>query len=270
MKLTINHIAMHIEVAGTGPPLLLLHGFTGAGANWEAFLSSWERSFQVIMVDLIGHGETEAPTQASRYTMKNTVRDLVAMLDALSIESAYVLGYSMGGRAALAMAVEYPERVRALLLESSSPGLRTAQERHARIQKDEQQAAYIEANGVAPFVYEWEKLPLFATQSEAVKQSLRQQRLQNTPTGLANSLRGMGTGAQDSFWEKLPMLNVPVLLVVGGLDQKFRGIAKEMDQSLPNSHIMTVPEAGHTVHMEKQQLFGKIVEEWITKNERTE
>lgn len=224
----------------------------------------------IISVDLMGHGQTDSPKSAERYNMKQAADDLISILDQLSIDKSYVLGYSMGGRLALATAVYYPERMNALLLESSSPGLRTQKERRQRVEKDEALAEGIEKNGMVSFINHWEKLPLFKTQSKQARERLRGQRLRNNPTGLANSLRGMGTGAQDSFWAELSTLHVPVLLVVGDLDQKFCGIAREMDRSLPNSHIITVPEAGHAVHVEHPRFFDKIVQEWIIKKGRTE
>ncbi|HET7657450.1 MAG TPA: 2-succinyl-6-hydroxy-2,4-cyclohexadiene-1-carboxylate synthase, partial [Bacillales bacterium] len=152
----------------------------------------------------------------------------------------------------------------------SSPGLEAEQERLERIERDEALADRIEQIGVEAFVDEWEKVPLFATQSPEVREQLRKQRLQNRETGLANSLRGMGTGAQRPLWRELGLLEIPVKLVVGELDQKFCRIAEDMSEKLPNVEIITVPEAGHTIHVEKPRIFDKIVEEWIIKNERTE
>lgn len=259
MHLSVNDINMHIEVAGDGPPLLLLHGFTGAASNWGPFISSWSQRFKVIRVDLIGHGVTDAPTDTKRYSMMQAVCDMVSVLDKLSIEKASILGYSMGGRLALATAVRYPERINALLLESSSPGLRTEQERRDRVQRDEALANCIEQDGVGSFIDRWEKLPLFATQREQDRDILRHQRMKNNPTGLAGSLRGMGTGAQESLWGALLSLHLPVRLVAGALDDKFCGIAGEMDHALPNSQVITVPDAGHAVHVEKPRSFDKIV-----------
>jgi 2-succinyl-6-hydroxy-2,4-cyclohexadiene-1-carboxylate synthase len=266
MRLHVNGIAYHVETAGAGPALLLLHGFTGSVRSWDRFVPGWAERCRVVAVDLIGHGETEAPDDPERYTMAHTVQDLAAILDALDIERAAVLGYSMGGRTALSLAATHPERVRALLLESASPGLATAEERAARIRQDEALADRIERDGIARFVEEWENLPLFASlkaQPPETQRRIRAQRLNNRPRGLANSLRGMGTGRQPSWWEALPALAMPVLLIAGEWDAKFTAIARRMAEALPHSTFAPVPNAGHLVHVEQADLFDTIVREFL-------
>lgn len=266
MNVLVNDIHMNVRIEGNGPPLLLLHGFTGALNNWESFFPSWIRYFKVIAVDLIGHGKTDAPAEPDRYSMEHTVKDLAALLDKLGVERVNVLGYSMGGRLALAFACSYPEKVGRLMLESSSPGLKTEEERSERIIRDEALADRIEKNGVEDFVDEWGKIPLFATQGKDAQEKLRRQRLQNCEAGLAGSLRGMGTGAQESFWPKLKGLDVPVGLVVGEWDDKFRRIAEEMAAWLPNAVISTVNRSGHAVHVEQPRIFGTIVIEYFNQS----
>jgi 2-succinyl-6-hydroxy-2,4-cyclohexadiene-1-carboxylate synthase len=270
MRLTVNDFSMNVEVNGHGSPLVVLHGFTGASSNWEPFFPSWSKHLKVIAPDIIGHGKSEAPAECERYTMDQASDDLAALLDQLKIPRAYVLGYSMGGRLALTFAVRHQERVRALLLESSSPGLKTERERSERVERDEALADRIEAIGIEAFVAAWEKVPLFAGQGKKVRGKLRNQRLNNREVGLANSLRGMGTGAQKPLWRDLSALEIPVKLMVGELDEKFSRIAREMQEKLPDAEIMTVPQAGHIIHAENPGFFDKIVEEWIIKNERTE
>ncbi|HET7578653.1 MAG TPA: 2-succinyl-6-hydroxy-2,4-cyclohexadiene-1-carboxylate synthase [Bacillales bacterium] len=270
MRLSVNDYYVNVVCEGGGSPFVVLHGFTGAASNWASFFPSWSKHFQVIAPDIIGHGESEAPIDPGRYTMDRAADDLVGLLDQLGIAKTHMLGYSMGGRLALTFAVRHPDRVRSLILESSSPGLKTEQERSERMERDEALADRIEQIGVETFVEEWEKVPLFATQSAEVREMLRKQRAKNREIGLANSLRGMGTGAQKTLWKELSSLEVPVKLIVGELDVKFRQIAREMQESFPNAEIDTVPETGHAIHAENPRFFDKIVEEWIIKNERTE
>lgn len=266
MRILVNDIHMNVRVEGEGPPLLLLHGFTGALSNWDAFFPEWRRYFTVIAADIIGHGETDAPEEASRFSMRQATNDLAVLLDKLGFERVNVLGYSMGGRLALAFACHYPEKVNRLMLESSSPGLKTEKERSERVAKDEALADWIEKNGVKAFVEEWGKIPLFSTQSEAAQRALRKQRLRNRAAGLAGSLRGMGTGTQESYWNHLEQLNLPVCLVVGEWDEKFRNFAEQMEPLLPNAVIQTVSAAGHAVHVEQPRIFGTIVVEYFNQS----
>lgn len=170
----------------------------------------------------------------------------------------------MGGRLALYLAVHYPSAIESLILESASPGLETHTERLDRQHSDEQLASQIEENGIPAFVAEWERLPLFATQARLLQPILDRQhtnRLQNNPQGLANSLRGMGTGVQPSLWMHLPTISKPVLLITGELDTKFIAIAQRMNQQIPDVTLVTVPDAGHTTHLEQPELFdGHVLE----------
>ncbi|HET7656881.1 MAG TPA: alpha/beta fold hydrolase, partial [Bacillales bacterium] len=187
MYLPLNDLKMHVKIEGEGHPLLVLHGFTGSSVTWAPFFLSWQRSYQVIAPDLIGHGQTDSPKRTERYTMNRAVEDLVSLLDKLGIAKTRLLGYSMGGRLGLAFAASYPERVASLLLESSSPGLETETERLQRVKRDEALADQIVQDGIEAFVEKWENVPLFSTQSDEIKASLREQRLQNRRGGLAGS-----------------------------------------------------------------------------------
>jgi len=128
-------------------------------------------------------------------------------------------------------------------------------EQQARVQQDEALAARIEREGIAAFAEYWTNLPLFASQSIDVRQRLCAQRLNNNPAGLANSLRGMGTGAQPSLWGRLDELRLPTLLLCGELDAKFRSINTEMQALIPDAELVVVSGAGHTVHAEQPERF---------------
>ncbi len=251
----INGIHYHVEIAGAGEPLVLLHGFSGCGANWADQTATLTDYLRVVTVDLLGHGQTESPADPARYQIEAAAADLIALLDVLELPAVDLLGYSMGGRLALYTALTYPARVQRLILESSSPGLATATEREARIVQDEALATRIERDGIAAFADYWTNLPLFATQSPEIRRRLHAQRLRNDPGGLANSLRGMGTGAQPSLWDRLSGLSVPTLLIAGALDAKFRAIQQAMHEQLPVSRLAIVPNAGHTVHVEQPERF---------------
>ena len=230
---------------------MLLHGFSGSAANWAPIAPELQNKYQVLMPDLLGHGQTESPADPVRYQIEYAARDLIALLDALTIPRVHLVGYSMGGRLALFTALTYPTRIATLVLESVSPGLATAAERSARIRDDEALATRIEREGIAWFTAYWEGLPLFATQTEAVRARLRTIRLANQPGGLANSLRGMGTGAQPSLWERLVELACPTLLIAGALDPKFTTIAQRMRTAIPSAQLTIVSNAGHAVHQEQ-------------------
>jgi 2-succinyl-6-hydroxy-2,4-cyclohexadiene-1-carboxylate synthase len=262
----VNGVTYHAETAGRGEPLILLHGFTGSAASWEPFIPDWSRRYRIVAVDIIGHGSSDAPPDVSRYSMEHAVDDLAALMDALDMDAAAVLGYSMGGRLALSLAALKPEKVRALILESSSPGLSAAEERLERARQDEALAGRIEREGLEWFVAYWENLPLFQSVKrlpQEIQERIRRQRLNNRALGLANSLRGMGAGAQPSWWEHLPLLPMPVQLIAGEWDGKYMAIARRMQEMIPRCRFTPVAQAGHMVHVEQAQIFDKIVMEFL-------
>lgn len=245
--------------------IVCLHGFTSTSATWEAFANEMPQ-YRIVAIDLIGHGETSAPAQASHYSMPIQVALLDDVLQTLNIEQFYLLGYSMGGRIALSYALTHEERVRALLLESASPGLAYEHERAARKEADDALAARIERDGVEAFVNDWERIPLFYSQtnlSPDVQRSIRAERLAQRAVGLANSLRGIGTGVQPSNWHRLEELSIPVILMTGELDEKFCLLAQKMQAFLEQSAHMTIPDVGHAIHVENLAQFATIVKEAI-------
>lgn len=265
-RLLVRDVALHVETAGEGPPLVLLHGFTGSGASWARHVPVFATRFLTITIDLLGHGRSDAPADPGPYRIDQAAHDVLAVLDQLHLTRACVLGYSMGGRLALFLATVAPERVEALVLESSSPGIRDAAARRERAARDSALADAIERDGVPAFVDRWERLPLFATQArlpEAERAAVRAQRLAQSPRGLANSLRGMGQGVQPPLFERLPAIPLPVLIVSGALDPAYCALGREMAGLIPNARLAIIPDAGHAVHLEQPDTFRRTVLEFL-------
>ena len=198
--------------------------------------------------------------------MEEQVKDLEAVFDKLSLQKFTLVGYSMGGRIALAYTVNYPGRVASLILESASPGLKTEKERVNRKDADELLAKKISGGGIQSFVDFWEQIPLFASQKLLPKekqQAVREERLGQNVIGLANSLLGIGTGSQLSYWNDLESIRQPVMLITGEIDTKFVFIAREMSTFLPFVRHQTIKRAGHAIHVEKPTSFATMIEEHI-------
>lgn len=267
MRYNVELHGMPLADAAQRPVLALLHGFTGSAAGWGAHLDVFAAAgLPVIALDLPGHGASDALADPAHYALERAREDIPAALAQLGVApgQAILLGYSMGGRVALYAA--FSGFFRALVLESASPGLATEHERAERRASDEALAARIERDGVPAFVDEWERLPLFASQAalpDDVRAAVRTQRLRNSAAGLANSLRGAGTGAQPSLWERLPDLAIPTLLLAGALDAKFTAIAERMAAALPRATLRVVPAAGHAIHLERPDTFAALVLEFV-------
>lgn len=269
----VNDAEYAVYEAGRGSPVVFLHGFTGSARSFRGLFESLSNDYHVFAVDLLGHGESDAPSQWTRYSMEHEIADLQALLMAKGLEKVTLLGYSMGGRVALSFACKYPHIVQSLILESSSPGLLNSEARKSRIQRDEELAERIVRDGMAKFVEFWESQPLF--QQHRVKNPTlaadeREIRLSQRPQGLAGSLKGTGTGAQKSCWSELPSLNFPVLLLTGTRDAKFDSIARDMLLRLPNGQHIRIPDAGHTLHLEAPTEFEHQVRVFLTRTTANE
>ncbi|MGE3960316.1 MAG: 2-succinyl-6-hydroxy-2,4-cyclohexadiene-1-carboxylate synthase [Dehalococcoidia bacterium] len=264
---TVDGLDFWADVEGSGPPVILLHGFTGSRTTWYDLVAAASKEFRTVAIDHIGHGRTASPASVDRYQMDRAVDDLVAVVRSLGHERAIWVGYSLGGRTALQVACRHPEAVAALVCEGASPGLETQAERDARIAADERLAQMIEQDGLETFVDHWESISLWDSQkqtlSEAQRAALRQQRLAQRGVGLANSLRGMGTGSQSWLGDRLAEISVPVLLTAGRLDTKYVQIAEEMGAVIPGARVRIIEGGGHAAHLEQPQAFNAVVLEFL-------
>lgn len=234
-------------------PLVLVHGFTGDATTWAPLQPHLDPARPACAIDLVGHGRSPAPDDPSAYTLAAAVAAVADTLDAAGIARAHWLGYSMGGRVALRLALDHPGRVASLALVGASPGIPDPIARAERVAADHALADFVETAGLAAFVERWMANPLFATQSRlgpAFLASARAQRLRNRPHALAHTLRGMGTGVMEPLTNRLGAVRAPVLVVAGELDPKFRAIAAALAARLPDAEVAIIPGAGHAVHAE--------------------
>ncbi|MBF6606118.1 MAG: alpha/beta fold hydrolase [Chloroflexi bacterium] len=261
-RLAVNGVRLEVRAGGQGMPLLLLHGFTGRGSSWAPHLPAFGRSHGTIVVDLLGHGRSDAPVDPARYAIERQADDLAALARAIGAPVADVLGYSMGARIALRLALDHPTAIRRLVLESPSAGIADATERARRRAADEALAETIERDGVAAFVDRWEGQPIFASHvalPAAARERLRRQRLGHTPAGLANALRGGGQGAMTPLDGRLGKVCATTLVVVGSLDPVGRERAAVIAGGIPGARFEVVEGAGHTPHLERPAVFRRLV-----------
>lgn len=273
-QIIIRNEQMNVKITGQDhlPVIVFLHGFTGTVATWDEVMTELEGRYRMVAIDLIGHGKTASPSEVSRYAMTEQLADLEALCTELKLMDFILVGYSMGGRIALAFTEKYPNRVKVLILESASPGLKTEEARTLRIAADLKLANRIQTEGIERFVDFWEEIPLFRSQknlSVEKNAKVRAERLSQSETGLANSLKGIGTGSQPSYWAHIEKMMLPVLLLTGEIDEKFVAISREMRNMFPNALHETIKNVGHAIHVEKSTLFATMVEEYILKLENS-
>jgi 2-succinyl-6-hydroxy-2,4-cyclohexadiene-1-carboxylate synthase len=258
----VEGVRLHVESAGQGPDVVLLHGFTGSTQSMRDVAAALARRFRTLSVDLVGHGRSDAPDALEAYALPRCARQVAGVLDALASRRAHLLGYSMGGRVALALCAAQPERVASALLVGASAGIADAHARAARRRRDAALAERIERDGVPSFVDAWMAQPLFESQrrrfSAARLAAARAQRLDNRAKGLANSLRAMGSGAQEPLHHRLATLHTPVCLVAGEDDVRFCAIAADLAGRMPAARVQEIPAAGHAAHLENPRAFLRV------------
>jgi 2-succinyl-6-hydroxy-2,4-cyclohexadiene-1-carboxylate synthase len=231
------------------PALVLLHGFTQTRQSWRRTVQALAGRYRALAPDLPGHGQSEHRTASFDAA--------TAYIRALAPPEFTLAGYSMGGRIALHAALTLkPDR---LVLIGASPGLQDPAERTQRKHADDALAERIEQIGIEAFAAEWGAQPLFEDQPERVRAAANADRLRNTPHGLAAALRGLGTGAMAPLWDRLPELTMPVTLIAGERDEKFRALAERMRERLPDARVVVVPGTGHAPQLEAPQTIADAI-----------
>jgi len=256
MKIVTSGYAFHAAATGNGKPdgIFLLHGFLGSGEDWQYHADRLSDKYDCIMPDLPGHGSTVSTDMTSR-SFEEIAGQLAEAASRCHPRPLHLVGYSMGGRLALYLALHYPGIFQSVVIISSSPGLKTAGERERRIQSDTMIAESIQEN-YHRFLDNWYNLKLFVSlKKHSLFPEVLQRRYANDPAALAAALKQMSTGRQPSLWEKLRENKLPVHFFVGEKDTKYVEIGRQMVNLCPDSELVIFPGCGHTLHIENRQLF---------------
>lgn len=249
-------MVLHAERRGRGPTLVLVHGFTQTGRCWGSEVDALAVDHQVVLVDAPGHGRSAEILEGLR-----TGGRLIADQGG---EATY-LGYSMGARYCLQIALDHPELVRGLVLLGATAGIEDRAERAQRHQQDLATADRIRRDGLERFLDDWLAQPLFA--GLPAERSFRAERLENTVAGLQSSLEQAGTGSQDPSWHQLAGLEMPVLVLAGAADHKFAALAERLAAEIgANATLTLIAGAGHAAHLEAPDQFLAVVQPWLTRH----
>lgn len=232
---------LHTVTWGTGSRVVAIHGFTQSAAAWAPLAERLAGVHEVVAVDAPGHGGSAG--------VRLGLADGADAIASVGGRGAYV-GYSMGGRYALHVALRHPQLVTRLVVVSATGGLDSPAERAERVASDEAIARRIERDGVPAFLSWWLARPLFTTLPAAA--AALDARLGGTVEGLASSLRLAGTGRQEPLWDRLGALAMPVLVVAGSLDAGYLARARRLVDAIgSNATLAVVAGAGHACHLER-------------------
>ena len=265
-NLAIAEYHFHYRSGGNrrGQPLLFLHGFMGNCQEFDPILPYFWDDFYCLTIDLPGHGQTEVTGDDSHYGMEKTAIALIDFLDHFQLSNIGLIGYSMGGRLALYLALHFPEKFSHLILESASPGLKSAIARKKRIEHDAQWIKKLKNENFSEVLSEWYQQSLFDSLRKLPDfPDLFARRLNNSPEKLAKSLQFLGTGQQMSLWEKLPQGSVPLFLLVGGQDHKFVVINQKIAVDYPQIQLQIFSHCGHNLHLEDSHDFALAIRQFL-------
>ncbi len=241
------------------PPLLLLHGWMGSCEDYTNVISLLRSRFYCIAIDLPGHGRTSVIGDDTGYDFITTTTGIIQLLDYLKIDRCAISGYSFGGRLALYLALEFPDRFERVILESTSPGLVSIAEREARIIGDARIIDRLLTTDFPTFVTDWYRQPLFiGIDAHPDFPALIQRRLSNQLSNLAKSLQYAGLGRQHYLGERLTTHDRSISLIVGERDLKFVDIARTLDRDCPCIDVKIVPDCSHNVHFQQPLVLSEL------------
>jgi pimeloyl-ACP methyl ester carboxylesterase len=236
-------VRLHYEDRGSGPAILLTHGYTATLRMWDPQVAELSKRYRAISWDMRGHGESDSPAEPAAYSHESTADDMAALLDHCGVEKAVVGGLSLGGYMSLAFYVAHPQRVRALMLFDTGPGYRKDEGRAEWNRLAESYARRFERDGLAAL-----------GAGEEVKIARHR-----SAQGLAHAARGILAQKDARAIEVLPSITVPTLLVAGSEDKPFLAGMDYMARKIPGAVKVVIEGAGHTPNLEKPEQFNRAV-----------
>ncbi|MGE0287692.1 MAG: alpha/beta fold hydrolase [Bradyrhizobium sp.] len=243
-KLDRDGVNIYYEVHGSGPPLILTHGYSSTSAMWRGQIAALSRHYKLVLWDMRGHGQSDYPEDPASYSEALTVADIAALLDVVGAGKAIVGGLSLGGYMSLAFYRSHPERVRALLIIDTGPGFKKDEARDAWNRRAHETADRFDREGLA------------------VLKSLSAERASVThrdASGLARAARSMLTQRDAGVMKTLPTIKVPSLVVVGADDTPFLAASDYMAAKIPGAEKVVIPAAGHAANIDQPKAFNEEV-----------
>ena len=246
----LNGIEIDYAVSGSGPAVLLSHGYSATRRMWDGQHRALEDRYRVISWSMRGHGQTESPGDPSQYSAGLTVADIEAILRHLKVERGVIGGLSLGGYVSLAFYLANPEMVRALVICDSGPGYRNAEARAAWNQRAHERAVELEANG----------LDTLGGRSREMREAMGEHR---SAQGLAHAARGMLAQEGSHVIDGLAGIRVPTLIIVGDQDQPFFAPSEYMAKKIPGARLEVIPGAGHSSNLDQPEAFNRVLRDFL-------
>ena len=249
-ELLANGIRIHYQDSGAGDAVLLTHGYAATGEMWDSQREALGGAgYRLITWDMRGHGRTDSPEDPAQYSEELTIADMAALLDTLGVDRAVVGGLSLGGYMSLAFYREHPQRVRALVLCDTGPGYRNPEARAGWNRAAEKRARDFEERALAAL-----------GRSAEVRAAAGHHR---SAQGLAHAARGMLAQFDSRVIDSLADISVPTLVIVGELDEPFRGASDYMSAKIPGARLELIAGAGHAANIDNPDAFNRVLIDFL-------
>ncbi|HXG41495.1 MAG TPA: alpha/beta fold hydrolase [Dehalococcoidia bacterium] len=252
----VGGLELHYREAGSGTPVLLVHGFTGNSRNWALTVPSLRPHYRVVSPDLPGHGLSGRPTEPGAYTLEAMAEAVSTLMDRLGLEGCHLVGHSMGGMIAQVIALSRPQRLRSLVLVDTSAeppeGLRTRERaRLVELAREQGMEAVWEAQlAMNPMADQLRAQPQFL-------QTWREQFLMTSREAYIYCARAMAQ--RRPLLDDLSRLSLPVLIVCGENDEPFVEPSRRMHERIAGSQLALIPRCGHTPQVERPDEFNAVL-----------
>src|SRR5437773_6382948 len=247
-KINRDGVEIYYEVHGSGPPLLLTHGYSSTSAMWQGQTEALSKRHRLVLWDMRGHGQSDYPDDPRAYSEALTVADMAAVLDEVGATSAIVGGLSLGGYMSLAFYRAHPERVRALLIIDTGPGFKKDDAREAWNKRAHETGDRFDKEGLA------------VLKSGSAERAYAVHR---SADGLARAARGMLAQKNSNVIESLPTIKVPSIVIVGANDTPFLAASDYMAAKIPGAKKVVIANAGHASNIDQPLAFNDAVTGFI-------
>ncbi len=234
-------VRVYFEDHGTGPGVLLSHGFSASSTMWREQIAALKDRYRVMTWDMRGHGQSDYPDDPDAYSEAHSVADMAAILDACGLQQAVIGGLSLGGCASLAFHLRHPGRTAGLMLFDTGPGFKNDAARDAWNDTAQARAASFEARGLDAL-------------GDAPALRIAGHR---DATGLVHAARGMLAQFDDKMIQSLPSIAVPTLVLVGSEDVRFHAATDYMAGKIPGAQKVMIDDAGHEANMDQPAAFNQ-------------
>lgn len=265
---TADGLRLHVEEVGTGSPVLFVHEFAGDHRSWEPQLGALSRRHRCVTYAARGYAPSDVPDDPVRYSQDHAVADAIAVLDALDIERAHIVGLSMGGFVSLHLARMHPERVRSAIVAGVGYGTSADQQGAFRAECISIADAFTK-EGSAQVARRYAYGPArvqFENKDPRGHAAFAARLAEHSSVGSAHTMRGFQANRPSihSFADEFATVHVPIMLLAGDEDEGCLEPSLWLKRTLPNAGLMVVPRTGHTINLEESDLFNRVVGDFLS------